>query len=179
VARYLGRHGSARICSATFVSAIPPFLLKTADNPGGVDKSVFEGILAALAGDRPGFLAGFLANFYNVDVLGGKLVSEDYVRSVWNVAVSASPRATSECVKAWLTDFRADLAKVDVPTMFVHGDSDRIVPVEVSSRRAHDLVPDSTLHVIEGGPHGLLWTHAEQLNALLLAFLKDTSRVPA
>jgi pimeloyl-ACP methyl ester carboxylesterase len=179
VARYLSRHGDERICSATFISAIPPYLLKTTDNPDGVDGSVFDGILAGLAGDRPGFLTGFLANFYNVDVLGGKLISEDFVRSSWNVAISASSRATSECVRAWLTDFRADMAQIKVPTLFVHGDSDRIVPLEVSARRAQPMVAGSKLHVIKDAPHGLIWTHAPELNEQLFTFLKETARVPA
>jgi non-heme chloroperoxidase len=179
VARYLHTYGSSRVCAAVFVSAIPPFLLKQPDNPGGVDGSVFDGILAGVAGDRPAFLAGFLQNFFNVDVLGGKLISEEAVRACWNVGVQASAIATYQCVKAWLTDFREDLPHVDVPTLIVHGDSDRIVPFEVSAKRTHEMIKGSELRVIEGAPHGLTWTHAAQFNAILLEFLEAHVRGPA
>ncbi len=102
---------------AAFIAAIPPFLLKTADNPEGVDGPVFDGIKKGLAADRPAFLAGFLKNFYNVDVLGGKRVSDELVRLSWTIASGASPTGTLACVSAWLTDFRKDLAKFDLPTL--------------------------------------------------------------
>jgi pimeloyl-ACP methyl ester carboxylesterase len=171
VARYLGTHGSERIRKAAFLAAIPPFLLKTSDNPGGVDGSVFDGIKAGVAADRLAFLTAFFANFYNVDVLGGKHVSEQAVQFSWNVAAGASPKGTLDCVSAWLTDFRKDLARIDVPTLVVHGDSDRILPIDVTGRRTHELVKGSRLVVIEGGPHGLNWTHADQVNRELLDFL--------
>lgn len=171
VARYLGSQGSERIRKAAFLAAIPPFLLKTSDNPGGLDGSVFDGIKAGVAADRLAFLTGFFANFYNVDVLGGKRVSEQAVQFSWNVAAGASPKGTLDCVSAWLTDFRKDLACIDVPTLVVHGDSDRILPIDVTGKRTHELVKGSRLVVIEGGPHGLNWTHADQVNRELLDFL--------
>jgi pimeloyl-ACP methyl ester carboxylesterase len=171
VARYLGKYGSERVKKAAFIAAIPPFLLKTPDNRLGVDGEVFEGIKQAIAADRLGFLAKFLANFYNVDVLGGKLISDQVVQSSWNIASGASPKGTLDCVSAWLTDFRKDLAAINVPTLVVHGDADRIVPLAASAKRTHEAIKGSRLVVLEGAPHGLNWTHAEQLNRALLEFL--------
>ena len=171
VARYIGRYGSERVSKAVFMGAVPPFLLKTGDNPNGVDLSVFDGIKKGIAADRPAFLAQFLANFYNVDVLGGKLISDEVVRLSWNIAVGASPIGTLSCVTAWYTDFRKDLPRVDVPTLVIHGDSDRIVPLEVSGRLTHQAIKGSRLVVIKNGPHGFTWTHAEETNAELVGFL--------
>lgn len=174
VARYLGTYGSDRVSKAVFMAGIPPFLLKTPDNQSGVDGSVFEGIKKAIAADRPAFLAQFLANFYNVDVLGGKQISDEVVRLSWNIAACASPKGTLDCVSAWLTDFRADLQRIDVPTLIVHGDSDRIVPLVASGAPAHEAIKGSRLAVVTGGPHGLNWTHAEDVNRELLAFVART-----
>jgi len=171
VARYLGIHGTERVSKAVFMAAIPPFLLKTADNPAGVDGSVFDGIKKAIAADRPAFLSGFLANFYNVDVLRGKQVSDEVVRLSWNVAAGASPRGTLDCVQAWLTDFRKDLSRINVPTLVIHGDADRILPLAATGKRTHEVVKGSRLVMIKGGPHGLNWTHADEVNRELLAFL--------
>lgn len=172
VARYFGKYGSERVKKAVFISAIPPFLLKAQDNPSGVDGSVFDKIKAGIVADRLAFLTAFFADFYNADVLVGKLVSDQVLQLSWNIASGASPKGTLDCVSAWLTDFRNDLARIDVPTLVVHGDSDRIVPVEVSGRRTHELVKGSRLVVIKGGPHGINWTHAEQFNKELLEFLR-------
>lgn len=171
VARYLGTHGSERVRKAAFLGAIPPFLLKTPDNASGVDGAVFEGIKKGLAADRPAFLAAFFQNFYNVDVLGGKRVSDELVRLSWNIAAGASPKGTLDCVSAWLTDFRKDLAKIDVPTLVLHGDADRIVPLDASARRTHEAVKGSKLVVLKDAPHGLTWTHAEEVNRELVGFL--------
>jgi pimeloyl-ACP methyl ester carboxylesterase len=168
VARYLGTYGTDRVSKAAFISAIPPFLLKTPDNSSGVDGSVFDGIKKALVADRPAFLSKFLSDFYNVDVLGGELVSDQDVQMRWNVAVGASPKGTLDCVSAWLTDFRRDLSRVDAPTMVVHGDADRILPLAATGKRTNEMVKGSRLAVIEGGPHGLNWTHAEELNRALV-----------
>jgi non-heme chloroperoxidase len=172
VARYIGRYGTDRVSKAVFMGAVPPFLLKTPDNPNGVDIGVFDGIKKGIAADRPAFLNQFLHNFYNVDVLGGKLISDEVVRLSWNVAVGASPKGTLDCVTAWYTDFRKDLTRVDVPTLVIHGDSDRIVPFEVSGRLTHQAIKNSRLVVLKGGPHGFTWTHADQTNAELVSFLK-------
>ena len=177
VARYLGRYGSERVSKAVFISSVPPFLLKTADNPEGVDGSVFSGIKTALAADRPAFLSGFFADFYNVDILRGPRISDRVVEYSWNVAVGASAKATLDCVSAWGSDFRKDLARIDVPTLVLHGDVDRILPIAATGIRTHKAVKRARLVVVEGGPHGLTWTHAEQVNRELVEFLgrKDRS----
>ncbi|MGH7516485.1 MAG: alpha/beta fold hydrolase [Gemmatimonadales bacterium] len=172
VARYIGRYGTERVRNVVFLAGVPPFLLKTTDNQSGVEKSVFDGIKQAIAADRPAFLTQFLNNFYNVNELGGKLISDEVVRLSWNVAAGASPKGTLDCVTAWYTDFRKDLAKVDVPALVIHGDADRILPIEATGRRTNELVKGSRLVVVEGGPHGLTWTHADKVNAELVSFLK-------
>jgi non-heme chloroperoxidase len=171
VARYLGTHGTGRVRQAVFIAAIPPFLLKTPDNPGGVDGSVFDGIGKAITADRPAFLSKFLSDFYNVDVLGGKLISDQMVQLSWNIAAGASPKGTLACVPAWLTDFRKDLERIDVPTLVIHGDADRILPLSATGKRTHEAIKGSRLVVVEGGPHGLTWTHAEKVNHELRTFL--------
>ena len=172
VARYLGTYGTGRVSHVAFISAVPPFLLKTDDNPEGVDGSVFTGIKAGIAADRPSFVSGILHEFYNLDVYGGTRVSDQTVQASFSVAVSASPRATLDCVDIWGTDFRADLAKIDVPTLVIHGDSDRIVPFPASGLRTHKTMRDSRLVIVEGGPHAILWTHPEVVNPALLDFLR-------
>lgn len=171
VARYLGAYGNARVKRAVFMAAIPPFFVKTSNNPAGVDASVFEGIKKAIVADRPAFLSKFFADFYNVDRLGGQRISDEVVRLSWNIAAGASPTGTLQCVTAWATDFREDLRRIRVPTLIIHGDSDRIVPLEVSGQLTHQAVAGSRLAVVAGGPHGLNWTHAEDVNRELTSFL--------
>src|SRR5258705_2797077 len=171
VARYLGTYGTEHVTKAVFISAVPPLLLKNADNPDGVDRSIFEGIEKGIAADRPAFISSFLANFYNVDILRGERISDQVVQLSWNIAVGASPKGTLDCVSAWLTDFRKDLARIDVPTLVIHGDADRILPLAATGKRTAEAVKGSRLAVIEGGPHGLTWTHAEKVNRDLLEFL--------
>ncbi len=171
VARYLGAYGSERVSKAVFMAAIPPFLLKTADNPEGVDSNVFDGIKKAIVADRPAFLSQFFANFYNVDVLGGKRISDQVVQLSWNIGAGASPKGTLDCVPAWLTDFRNDLKRISIPTLVIHGDADRILPLSATGKRTSELVKGSKLVVIKDGPHGLNWTHAEEVNRELLAFV--------
>lgn len=175
VARYVGAYGTDRASRTCFIAAIPPFLLKTPDNPAGVDGSLFDGIKKAIAADRPAFLSQFLSNFYNVDVLSGKRISEEVVRLSWNIAAGASPKGTLDCVSAWLTDFRNDLQRIDVPTLVIHGDADRILPIAATGKRTHELVKGSRLVAVQGGPHGLTWTHAEEVNRALLDFLGEKS----
>jgi pimeloyl-ACP methyl ester carboxylesterase len=176
VARYLGTYGTERVSKAVFISSIPPFLLKTSDNPEGVDGAVFEGIKKAIVADRPAFLSQFLSNFYNVDTLGGNLISDQAVQLSWNIAVDASPKGTLECVSAWLTDFRNDLKRIDIPTLVIHGDADRILPISATGKRTPEFVKGSKLVVVEGGPHGVTWTHAEKVNHELLGFLGQAAR---
>jgi non-heme chloroperoxidase len=171
VARYLGRYGSGRVSAAVFMSSIPPFLLKTAETPNGLDQSVFDGIQAAIAKDRFAYLTGFLHEFYNLDVLLGNRITEEAVRDSWNVAAGASPIGTWACPQTWHTDFRDDLRKIDVPALVVHGTADRILPIEATGARTHELVRDSRYVVLDGAPHGCLWTHAEEINRALLEFV--------
>jgi len=173
VARYPGLYGTERLSKAVFMSAVPPFLLRTLENLEGVDISVFDGIRAGIAKDRLAFLSGFFSNFYNFDVLGGSRVSDEVVRFSWQIAAGASPRGTLDLVAAWGTDFRADLKRLDIPTLVVHGDADRILPIAATGSRTHELVKGSRLVVIKGGPHGLNWTHAEHANSELLDFLEQ------
>lgn len=176
VARYLGTYGTERVDQAVFIASIPPFLLKTADNAQGVDAGVFEEIRQKITADRLSFLSGFLTNFYNVDALRGKLVSDEVVRLSWSIAAGASPTATLSCVSAWLTDFRKDLGRIDVPTLVIHGDADRILPLAATGNRMQEYIKGSKLVVVEGGPHGITWTHADQVNRELLAFLAQKSQ---
>ena len=173
IARYFGKYGSKGVSKAVFMGAVPPFLLKTADNPEGVDGSVFEGIKKAVAADRYAFFTEFFRNFYNTDLYLGKRVSDDVVRASWNVAAGSSATASLACVPTWLEDFRENLKRVDVPTLVIHGDDDRIVPLAAAGQRTATLVKDAKLVVIKGGPHCVTWTHADEVNAALLAFIKS------
>ncbi len=172
VTRYLGRYGSGRVAKAVLLGAIPPFLLKTDDNPEGVDQSVFDGIKAAVVADRPAYFKDFLDNFYNVDTYRGTRISDQAWNNSFNVAVAASAYAAEACVDTWLTDFRADLPKIDVPTLLVHGDADRILPYQATAKRLPGLIKDLTFVTVEGGPHNIAWTHPEVVNPALLDFIK-------
>ena len=171
VARYIGRNGTGRVAKTMLLGSVTPFLMKTPDNPEGVDKSVFDGMLAGLKKDRIAFLEQFFPNFYNYEA--GGAISADLLAFSKSIAWPASPLATQQCVVAFGgTDFRADLAKFDVPTLIAHGDSDRIVPFEVSGKRAHQMVKGSRLELLKGFPHGFAATHAQKLNELMLDFLR-------
>ena len=172
IARYFGKYGSKGVSKAIFIGAVPPFLLKTPDNPEGVDGSVFEGIKKAVAADRYAFFTEFFKNFYNTDAYLGKRVSEDVVHASWNIAAGASATASLACVPTWLEDFRENLKRVEVPTLVIHGDDDRIVPLAAAGERTAKLVKGAKLVVIKGGPHCVTWTHADEVNAALLAFLE-------
>ena len=171
VARYIGKYGSKGVSKAVIISGVPPYLLKTGDNPEGLDASVFAGIEKAVAADRYAFFTGFFQNFYNTDLLLGKRVSEQAVQASWNVAASASSTASLACVPTWHEDFRGDLARIDVPTLVIHGDADRILPLAATGKRTHEAIKGSRLVVVDGGPHGLTWTHAGKVNHELRAFL--------
>jgi non-heme chloroperoxidase len=171
VTRYLGTYGSARVRKAALFGAIPPFLLKTDDNPEGVDGGVFEGIKAAIVADRYAYFKDFLDNFYNVDKLMPERISEQAWQASFNVAAGASPYATYACVDTWLTDFREDLPKIDVPVLVVHGTEDRILPFEATAARLPALIDDVRLVEVEGGPHNIGWTHPEEVNSALLEFV--------
>jgi non-heme chloroperoxidase len=171
VTRYLGKHGSARVSKALLFGVIPPFLLKTPDNPEGVDGQVFEDIKSAIVKDRYAYFKDFLDNFYNVDKLGGTRISDQAWQASFIVASGASPFATYACVDTWLTDFRADLPKIDVPTLVMHGTEDRILPYPSTAARLPNLIKDVRVIAVEGGPHNIGWTHYEQVNQAMMEFL--------
>jgi pimeloyl-ACP methyl ester carboxylesterase len=175
VARYIGKYGSKDVSKAVIMGGVPPYLLKTADNPEGVDGSVFEGIEKAIAADRYAFFTAFFKDFYNTDVYLGKRVSEQAIQASWNTAAIASATASLACVPTWGEDFRNDVAKIDVPTLVIHGDSDRIVPFASAGQRTAKLVNGAELVVIKDGPHNVAWTHAEEVNEALLNFLAKPS----
>jgi non-heme chloroperoxidase len=179
VTRYLGNYGSARVRKAALFGVIPPFLLKTEDNPEGVDGQVFEDIKAAIVKDRYAYFKDFLDNFYNVDVLGPDRISDQAWQASFTVAVGASPYASYACVDTWLTDFREDMPKIDVPTLVMHGTEDRILPFEATAARLGELIADVTVVPVEGGPHNIGWTHPEVVNTALLDFLGDEGRATA
>ena len=172
VARYIATHGSARVSKAVFAGAVPPYLYKTADNPeGGLDDATIKQFQGGVIGDRMAFLDGFTHAFFGV---GGKLaVSEAQRVYARDIAAFASPKGTLDCIAAFsYTDFRADLKKIKVPTLVIHGDSDGIVPLEVSGARTHKAIAGSVLKVIKGAPHGFNLSHAAEFNKALLEFLK-------
>jgi non-heme chloroperoxidase len=173
VARYLGKYGSKGVSKVVFISAVPPFLLKTPDNPEGVDGSVFDGIQKAIVADRYAFFTEFFKNFYNTDLLLGKRVSEQAVQASWNVAAGASATASLACVPTWHEDFRKDLARVDVPALVIHGDADRIVPISAAGQRTAKLIKGARLLVVKDGPHCITWTHADEVNRELVNFLAE------
>ena len=172
VVRYLSTHGAARVSAAVLAAAVPPYLFKDDDNPdGGLDDATIAGFEGAIKGDRLAFLVEFTRNFF---AAGDRtdLISEPARVYFRQIAAMASPKGTLDCVAAWgRTDFRDDLTAVTVPTLVIHGDLDGIVPFEVSGKRAAEAVAESTLVVVEGGPHGLNATHAAQFNDALLGFL--------
>ena len=179
VTRYLGRYGSARVRKAALFGVIPPFLLKTEDNPEGVDGQVFEDIKAAIVKDRYAYFKDFLDNFYNVDVLRPERISDQAWQASFEVAAGSSPYASYACVDTWLTDFREDLPKIDVPTLVMHGTQDRILPFEATAARLGELIADVTVVPVEGGPHNIGWTYPEEVNAALLDFLGGGSPATA
>ncbi|MEU0615619.1 alpha/beta fold hydrolase [Streptomyces albogriseolus] len=171
VGRYLGTYGSERVAKAAFLASLEPYLLKTDDNPTGVDGAVFEGIEKAVIADRYAYFTGFYQDFYNLDENLGTRISEEALRNSWNVAAGSSAYASIAAVATWTTDFRADVAKIDVPALILHGTADRILPIEATGEPFHRALPQAEYVVVEGAPHGLLWTHAQEVTDALLAFL--------
>ncbi|WP_091600837.1 alpha/beta fold hydrolase [Arthrobacter koreensis] len=176
VARYLSTFGSDRVDKAVFLGSLEPYLLKAEDNPEGVPQEVFDGLLEAATADRYAFFTDFFKNFYNSDdFLGTDRLSQEVVNVGWNLASSASPIASLAAQPTWLTDFRGDIPKIDVPALIVHGTADNILPIDATGRRFAKALPSAQYVEIEGAPHGLLWTHAQEVNDALLSFLaKDT-----
>jgi non-heme chloroperoxidase len=170
ITRYIGKFGTRRLRKVVLIGTLGPYLVKAADNPDGIDASVFSGIQAGIRADRPATLMAFLKNFYSVDGADGKLVSDLVIQSNWTVAIGASPIGTVACVDAWIEDFRNDISRNDLPTLMIHGDDDRILPASVTSRRQAQMIKGVKYIEIKGGSHGLPWTHAEVINTALVEF---------
>ncbi|WP_430781866.1 alpha/beta fold hydrolase [Actinoplanes sp. G11-F43] len=174
ISRYIGNHGTARVAQAVLVSAVPPLMLKTDDNPGGLPLDVFDGIRAGSLADRSQLYQDFANGpFFGANRPGAQ-VSQGMKDSFWLQGMAAGHRNTYECIAAFsATDFRGDLAKFDIPTLVVHGDDDQVVPFEVGGQASAALIKDAELKVYAGAPHGITDTHKDQLNADLLAFLNS------
>ncbi|MBU8868402.1 alpha/beta fold hydrolase [Paenarthrobacter aromaticivorans] len=173
VARYISTYGSARVAKAVFLGSLEPFMLKTDDNPDGVPQDVYDGLYEAAKADRYAFFTDFFKNFYNSDTfLGTERLSQESVDASWNLASQAGAFASVAAQPTWLTDFRADIPKIDVPALIVHGTADNILPIDVTGRRFKKALPSADYQEIEGAPHGLLWTHGPEVNEALLAFLR-------
>ena len=172
VARYMGKYNQGRVSKCGFISSVAPALRKDGNNPDGVDPAAFEQIKSGIETDRYDFLQSFLKMFYNQTLLS-HAVSDAKLQADFVVASQSSYQAMLFTVDAWLEDFRGDIKQIKAPTLVVHGDADHIVPLAASGGRLPALIPTATLHVIEGGPHGLIWTHAAEVNTALLKFLKS------
>ena len=171
VARYIGNHGTSKLAKAALISAVPPFMLKTDDNPDGLEKKVFEGFKDEIRRDRPGFLDGFGKQFVNFEDQKDTL-SEELLGYYHSIACKGSAKATLDCVDSFgFTDFRKDLKDFDIPTLVVHGDADEIVPLEISGKKSADMVANSEYHVIKNAPHGFVFTHTKEFNKILIDFL--------
>jgi non-heme chloroperoxidase len=177
VTRYLAAHGPERVSAAVLVAPLPPFLLKTDDNPDGIDRSVFDGLTARIAADRPAAMKDFLDQSYNVDLLGGDRVSDQAWQNSFYVAISASAHAALRCVTACLEDFRGNLATISIPVLVIQGDQDRVLPYEATGGRLPALLKNTRSIVIAGGPHAVIWTHADEVNQALLDFIGHSGQV--
>ncbi|PHR98456.1 MAG: alpha/beta hydrolase [Leeuwenhoekiella sp.] len=173
VSRYIGNYGTSKLKKAALISSVAAFLLKTDDNPDGVPQETFDEFKAAVRKDRLGFLKDFGNNFVNYDDNKDK-ISEAQVHFNWSIAAGASPKGTLDCITSFgTTDFRADLEKFDIPTLIIHGDADQVVPIKPSGEQAASIVKDSRYEVINGAPHGLVFTHTEEVNKILIDFLNN------
>lgn len=173
VARYLSTYGSARVARAAFLGSLEPFVLKTEDNSDGVPQEVFDGLTEAVTADRYAFFTEFFKNFYNTETfLGTPRLSQEALDASWNTASAAGATASVAAQPTWLTDFRGDIPRIDVPVLIVHGTADNILPIDVTGRRFAKALPSADYVEIDGAPHGLLWTHAAEVNEALLAFLR-------
>jgi len=177
IVRYLATYGSRRVTAAVLLAPLPPFLLRTDDNPYGIDRAVLDDMTRAIRDDRPAVIKAFLDNSYNIDVLGGSSVSDQAWQQSFIVASGASARATLGCVTAWLEDFRTDVLTLDVPVLVVQGGEDRIFPPEATGNRLSGTINNVQHVVIRGAPHAIIWTHADPVNELLLDFLEDPYRL--
>ncbi|WP_104106332.1 alpha/beta hydrolase [Nocardioides sp. 616] len=174
LARYVSAYGTERIAKLAFLASLEPFLVQRDDNPVGVPQQVFDDIVAAAKGDRYGWFTQFYRDFYNLDDTLGSRISEEVVRANWNTATLSAPVAAYAVVPSWIEDFRDDVEAVraaGLPTLILHGTADNILPIDATARRFRDLVPDADYVEVEGAPHGLLWTHADEVNLALRTFL--------
>ncbi|WP_277207246.1 alpha/beta fold hydrolase [Isoptericola croceus] len=175
LARYVKNHGHERVAKLAFLASLEPFLVATDDNPDGVPQSVFDGIAEAARSDRYAWFTDFYQNFYNLDETLGSRISEEVVRANWNTATGSAPVAAYAVVPAWIEDFRDDVKAVraaDKPSLILHGTADNILPIDATGRRFHESFPEAEYVEIDGAPHGLLWTHATEVNEALLRFVK-------
>jgi non-heme chloroperoxidase len=171
ITRYLATHGPARVSAAVLVAPLLPFLVKTSDNPDGLGQRVFDAMTARITADRPAAMKDLLDDAYNVDLLGGTRVSDQAWQNSFYAALSASAQAALTCITACQEDFRADLATISIPVLVIHGDQDRILPYEATSRRLPDLMHNARSTLIAGGPHAIIWTHADEVNQAMLQFI--------
>lgn len=174
LARYVRNHGHDRVAKLAFLASLEPFLVQRDDNPEGVPQDVFDGIVDAARGDRYAWFTQFYKDFYNLDENLGSRISEEVVRANWTTAVGSAPVAAYAVVPTWIEDFRPDVEAVRAagkPTLILHGTKDNILPIDATGRRFHAAVPDAEYVEVEGAPHGLLWTHATEVNAALLGFV--------
>ncbi|WP_213576434.1 alpha/beta hydrolase [Rhodococcus sp. USK13] len=175
LARYASIYGTDRVAKFAFLASLEPFLLQTDDNPTGVPQSVFDGIEAAAREDRFAWFDNFYKDFYNLDENLGSRISEAAVRNSWNVAAGSAPVAAYAVVSSWIEDFRADIKKVresGKPALILHGTKDNILPIDAAGRPFHEAFPEAQYVEVEGAPHGLLWTHFQEVNDALLDFVK-------
>jgi pimeloyl-ACP methyl ester carboxylesterase len=179
LARYAGRYGTERLSGCVFIESLAPSFAKSAENPWGVDPAGVAGVQQAILDDRYKWLTGLIGDFLNLDDYLGTRVSEETVRAIWNAGSEAAPIATRACPPGWLEDFSSDIKRIDVPTLILHGTADRILPIDGQGRRLHAALPDARYVEIEGGPHVLCVTHAEEVNRELLAFLREPAPVGA
>lgn len=175
LARYVARYGHERVAALAFLASIEPFLVARDDNPDGVPQEVFDGIAAAAKADRYAWFTQFFRDFYNLDENLGTRIGQEAVTASWQVARASAPVAAYAVVPAWIEDFRADIAAVRAsgkPALILHGTADNILPIDATGRRFHAAFPEADYVELDGAPHGLLWTHADEVTAALLAFLK-------
>ncbi|MDO8143816.1 MULTISPECIES: alpha/beta fold hydrolase [unclassified Isoptericola] len=176
LARYVRKYGHDRVAKLAFLASLEPFLVQRDDNPEGVPQSVFDGIAATARADRYAWFTQFYQDFYNLDETLGSRISEEVVRANWNTAVGSAPVAAYSVVPAWIEDFRPDVEAVRAaakPTLILHGTKDNILPIDATGRRFRDALPEAEYVEIEGAPHGLLWTHASEVNEALLEFVRS------
>jgi non-heme chloroperoxidase len=171
LARYIGTQGTGRLRSCVFIESLAPSFTRSEENPKGVDKAAVEEVQAAILADRPAWLTGLVGDLMNLDENLGDRVSEEMVRTIWDAGADASPWATWASPELWLEDFVADIERIDIPTLILHGAADRILSVEGQARRLHAALPEARYVEIEGGPHLVGVTHPAEVNRELLSFL--------